>query len=306
MTSARRLREFATAIRTPPAIDRALLESGALLQSELLARDNERRDVRTLDDVEFRVFSQFGDDGILQFLIRRLDVLPTFVEMAAANYAEASTRLLLVKDNWRGLIADSSEANIQSVRASELYWRHDLTAVRSFITAENVNALLADNGFSGDVGVLVLDIDGNDYWVWEALEAIRPAIVGVEYNSIFGGDRSVVVPYDASFSRTAAHWSNLYWGASIGALADLAARLGYRLVGSNSAGNNVYFVREELADGLPSPTAANAWRESRFRESRDASGNLTYLAGAARLAAIADLPLIDLGSGERVRAGDLA
>jgi hypothetical protein len=305
MTQLAWLRQLAKSARTPPAADRALLEATALMQAEMLARRNDALDVRSLDDVEFRVFSQFGDDGILQYLTRKLAPRPSFAEMAAANYGEASTRLLLVKDNWRGLIVDSSDDNMGAVRASELYWRHDLTAVTSFVTAENANALLADHGFTGEIGVLILDIDGNDYWVWEALDAVTPLIVGVEYNSVFGPDRSVVVPYDASFYRTRAHPSNLYWGASIAALANLARRRGYVLVGSNSAGNNAYFVRADAAEGLPAPTPANAWRESRFREARDASGSLTFLAGEARLAAFADMPVLDVETGERIAAGDL-
>jgi hypothetical protein len=303
--AARAGRTVAASLQSSSRRDHALSEASALMQAEILARDNDRREVSSIDEVEYRVYSQFGDDGILQYLTRKLKPVTTFVEIAVADYVEASTRLLLVKDNWRGLVVDSSAENVSWIRSSDLYWRHDLTAVESFVTVENVNDLVADNGFEGDVGVLVIDIDGNDYWVWKALDAIAPAVVGVEYNSVFGPHRSVVVPYSPSFHRTAAHWSNLYWGASIAALSDLAEASGYRLVGSNSAGNNAYFVRTDLAGGLPTPRASEAWRESRFRESRDAGGALTYLAGSQRLAAIADMPLVDVRTGEELTAGDL-
>jgi hypothetical protein len=303
--AARAGRSVAASLQSARSLDHALSEASALMQAEVLARDNDQREVSSIEEVEFRVFSQFGDDGILQYLTRRLKPVTTFVEIAVSDYAEASTRLLLVKDNWRGLVVDSSAKNIASIRGSDLYWRHDLTAVESFVTAEGVNDLIADHGFAGEVGVLVIDIDGNDYWVWKALEAIAPAVVGVEYNSVFGPDRSVVVPYSRSFHRTAAHSSNLYWGASIAALADLGEERGYCLVGSNSAGNNAYFVRANLARGLPSPPASEAWRESRFRESRDADGALTYLAGSQRLAAIAYMPLVDVRTGEELSVGDL-
>lgn len=277
----------------------------ALLQAELLARGNDDRQISDLAEVEFRVFSQFGDDGILQYLTRRLAPSDTFAELGVSDYTEASTRLLLVKDNWRGLIVDASAKNMESVRASDLYWRHELTAVAEFIRADNVDQLLESNGISGDIGVLIIDIDGNDYWVWEAMTAVQPLIVGVEYNSIFGPDRSVAVPYNPSFSRGTAHASHLYWGASIGALTDLAERLGYRLVGSNSAGNNAYFVRADAVNGLPLPSAAEAWRESRFRESRDSTGRLTFLAGEARHRAVSGMPLMDIRTGEQLRVADL-
>jgi hypothetical protein len=298
-------RAVAASLQSARRRDQALSEASALMQAEILARDNDRREVSSIEEVEFRVFSQFGDDGILQYLTRKLKPVTTFVEIAGADYTEASTRLLLVKDNWRGLVVDSSAENISSIRSSDLYWRHDLTAVESFVTAESVNELVTDNGFAGEVGVLVIDIDGNDYWVWKTLDAIAPAVVGIEYNSVFGPDRSVVVPYSPSFHRTAAHWSNLYWGASIAALSDLGEQRGYRLVGSNNAGNNAYFVRADLTDGLPTPRASEAWRESRFRESRDADGALTYLGGEERLAAIAEMPLLDAVTGGHLRVRDL-
>jgi hypothetical protein len=275
------------------------------MQAELLARDNDRRDVTSLADVEFRVFSQFGDDGILQYLTRKLKPTDTFVEIGVSDYREASTRLLLVKDNWRGMVIDSSSDNIRSIRSSPVYWRHELTAVEAFVSTANVNGLLEKSDLGRDVGVLIIDIDGNDYWVWQALSGIRPLIVGVEYNSILGPHRPVVVPHDPAFERARAHSSHLYWGASIAALAQLAEKLGYRLVGSNEAGNNAYFVAAEAASDLPLPSPADAWRESRFRESRDDSGALTYLAGQQRLHAIADMPLLDVASGETLRVRDL-
>ena len=113
------------------------------------------------------------------------------------------------------------------------------------------------------------------------------------------------MPYEPGFQRTQAHWSNLYWGASLPALAFLAESKGYRLVGSNSAGNNAYFVRAELAGGLPQPSVRTAYRESRYRESRDEQGELTYLAGDRRREPIAELPLHDLDTGEQVRVGEL-
>ena len=121
----------------------------------------------------------------------------------------------------------------------------------------------------------------------------EPAIVVVEYNSVFGGERRVVVPYAPGFQRTQAHWSNLYWGASLPALGSLAETKGYRLVGSNSAGNNAYFIRADIAEGLPQPSASDAYRESRYRESRDEQGELTYVAGDHRREPIGQLPLLD-------------
>ena len=125
---------------------------------------------------------------------------PSFIEFGVETYRESNTRFLLVKDNWRGLVIDGSETNVASIRALSEYWRHDLTAVASFITRDNINDLFADAGFTGEVGLLSIDIDGNDYWVWEAIDVVSPVIVVVEYNSVFGPEAQVTVPYAADFT----------------------------------------------------------------------------------------------------------
>lgn len=265
----------------------------------------------TLSDIrtaEFKVFSQFGEDGIIQYLIRQARVpaqCRTFVEFGVESYEEANTRFLVLNDNWRGLIIDGSSYNMRRVRSSSIYWRHNLAAVCAFVDADNINGILADSGFSGEIGLLSIDIDGNDYWVWEKIDTVNPMIVVAEYNSVFGARHAVTVPYDEKFVRGRAHSSHLYWGASLGALVQLGARKGYGFVGSNSAGNNAFFVRRDCLNGQPVLTAAEGYVESQFRESRDEAGRLTFLSGPARLREIGDMPIYDVERNSIVRLGDL-
>ena len=177
---------------------------------------------------EFRVFSQWGEDGILQFLLRHVPVTrKVFVEFGVQNYTESNTRFLLIKDNWSGLVLDGSEADIDFIKQDPIYWRYNLKAICAFITRENINGLLRDNGLTGEIGLLSVDIDGNDYWVWEQIDVVQPAIVIVEYNSRFGSQRAVTVPYDPAFVREKAHFSCAYYGASLPALVALGRRKGY-------------------------------------------------------------------------------
>jgi hypothetical protein len=261
-----------------------------------------------IQDAEFKVFSQFGEDGIIQYLVQRTEIpwdLRTFIEFGVESYEEANTRFLLTNNNWRGLIIDSDAANINKVRSSELAWRHELESVCAFVSAENVDGLISDAGFVGEIGLLSIDIDGNDYWVWKAISVVSPVIVVIEYNSVFGSDRAVTVPYDSAFVRRDAHYTNLYWGCSLRALALLGELKGYALVGSNSAGNNAFFVRCDHLNRLKAQAVREAYVESRFRESRDCDGHLTFLAGQARLQAIADLPLYDVENDVMIRAADM-
>ena len=259
-----------------------------------------------LSDAEFRVFSQFGDDGIIQYLIHLLGpVDERFIEFGVENYAESNTRFLLMNDNWTGLVIDGSREHVKHIRRQDYHSRHTLTAAHAFIDRSNVNSLFRDNGFAGGLGLLSIDIDGNDYWVWEAVDCVEPVIVICEYNAVFGASRAVTVPYDPTFQRTRAHPSNLYFGASLAALCLLARRKGYAFVGANSAGNNAYFVRQDRLGPLRVLGPEQGFVDSRFRESRDADGRFTFLSGPARREAIADMEVVDLDTNRTLRVGEI-
>lgn len=259
-----------------------------------------------IHDAEFKVFSQFGDDGILQYLVEQTQPeVETFIEFGVQDYSEANTRFLLLNNNWRGLILDGDSQAMTALHSKDAYWRHDLTSIGAFITRENVNQLFLDNGFSGEIGLLSVDIDGNDYWVWEAINVVEPVIVIVEYNSVFGAEHAITIPYDPAFNRTAAHSSNLYWGTSLKALCLLAEKKGYSFVGCNSAGNNAHFVRKDKAAKIPVINVQQGYVESRFRESRDKDGNLTYLYGKQRLEAIKEMNVVDVERGITVQLKEL-
>ncbi|MCX5766080.1 MAG: hypothetical protein NTZ43_02495 [Gemmatimonadetes bacterium] len=282
-----------------------LAERQLVLQARACAQRNRTsRRLSGLHDAEFCAYSQWGEDGIIDWLVSQLPFTPTsFVEFGADDYRESNSRLLLPLRNWRGLVIDGSDENIAAIRADDLSWRYDLQAIRAFVTRENINGLISGAGFHGDIGLLSVDIDGNDYWVWEAIDVVTPAIVVCEYNALFGDIQSVTVPYAENFQRTRAHYSNLYFGASIRALIVLAARKGYTCVGTNMHGCNAFFVRNDLAAPIVESLDHRWLFPSRFREGRDASGQLNYASGLARQAAIASMPVVDVRTEEQVILG---
>jgi hypothetical protein len=191
------------------------------------------------------------------------------------------------------------------IKRQEYYWKHDLTAVHCWVDRENSNSVIHDNGFSGALGLLSIDIDGNDYWIWESLDTVKPVITIVEYNSVFGDKHAITIPYDPGFNRAKAHYSNLYWGASLRALCSLAEKKGYLFVGSNSSGNNAYFVKKDNIGKIRPCSVQEGYVKSRFRESRDAEGKLTFVAGEKRLKIIEDMPVYDLETRHLVKIKDL-
>jgi hypothetical protein len=248
-----------------------------------------------LSDAEFKVFSQWGEDGIIQFLISRVPITnEIFVEFGVETYQESNTRFLLVNNNWKGLIIDSNSACIKKIQENDLYWRHDLTALNAFITKDNINRLIKDSGIVGDIGLLSIDVDGNDYWIWKAIDVISPRIVICEYNSPFGYREAVTIPYDEKFDRTLSHYSNLYYGASLRALCILARKKGYVFVGSNKAGCNAFFIRKDVAGKISSIDCKTGYVKSRLRDSRDEKGRLTFVSGDDRMKFIQDMTVIDI------------
>ena len=245
---------------------------------------------------EFKVFSQSGEDGVIQWLIHNITIQSKrFIEFGVQNYTESNTRFLLMHDNWSGLIMDGSRANMDYVQQDNVCWMHDLKPITAFVTAENINALIRENGFDGKVGILSIDIDGNDYWVWKAIDCVDADIVICEYNSRFGSERAVTIPYDPGFYRTNAHSSNLYFGASIRALTHLGNKKGYALVYGNRIGSNLFFVRRDLLnDVVREKSIESCYVRAKYRQARDAEGRLMLLSIEEEEKLLEGLPLVDV------------
>ena len=249
------------------------IEPMLILQGKIMAELNKSKTSTNIQDYEFKVTSQTGEDGIIQYLINKIPIKnKVFVEFAVENYTEANTRFLLQNDNWSGLIIDGSKVHMDSVKNSTLGWKYDVKTAPSFITKDNINDIIKGAGIEGEIGILSVDIDGNDYWVLDAIECVNPQILIVEYNSLFGSKAKITVPYDENFVRTEKHHSNLYYGASIAALTELANKKGYSLVGSNKFGNNLFFVRQDYQSIENQITPQAAYSKSKFKESRNEKG----------------------------------
>jgi hypothetical protein len=259
-----------------------------------------------LADVEFRGFSQWGEDGILDWLVERLPGIPEkFVEFGVENYRESNTRLLLWLRNWRGLVIDGSLPHVNDIRKQDVSWRFDLKAACAFIDRDNINDLISLSEFGDEIGLLSIDVDGNDYWIWQNLNVVKPVIVVCEYNAVFGDLRRITIPYRPDFCRSRAHYSNLYFGASLQALIELGKTKGYTFVGTNSNGCNAFFVRHDRAPAILDSLEDVSSHGSRFLESRDMTGRLSFVRGGRRVDAIRNMPVFDLDLQSELPLADL-
>ena len=284
-----------------------------VLVAQTLVRENKSEIFLNIQDAEFKVFSQWGEDGIINYLINKLPIKnKVFIEFGVEDYTEANTRFLLENNNWSGLVIDGSTANINKIKSSQIYWKYDLSVKDVFITKNNIDSIINDyvkeNNFNKEIGLLSVDIDGNDYYIWDAISSIDPIIVICEYNAIFGTIYSCTVPYDDNFVRTQKHYSNLYFGASIKALCKLAKSKGYEFVGANTNYVNAFFVKTEYANKyMPNliTKVDKSMGESKFKESRDKNGDLTFLKGIDRIDLIESMPVINIDNNEKISIREL-
>ena len=281
-------------------------ETSLILQGKILSELNRNKSSKNIQDYEFKVFSQNGEDGIIQFLIQNTEIKnKIFVEFGVETYKEANTKFLLLNNGWSGLIIDGDKDAMEKIASSDLHWKYDLKSIGNFITKDNINEIIKSAGIEGEIGLLSVDIDGNDYWVFENIDCVNPQILIMEYNSMFGDIHKISVPYDENFVRSQKHYSNLYYGASIAALCDIANKKGYDLVGSNSFGNNLFFIRHDCNKLKIKLTPKEAYVKSKFRESRDENGKLTFLSHKEGLELIKNEPVVNIEDKKTYSIGEV-
>ena len=154
---------------------------------------------------------------------------------------------------WRGLLIDGNARHVEDARS---LFSDRIKIVETFLTRDNLEFIKST---FAKIGVLSIDVDGNDYWFLEELIDTEPSVICIEYNSSFGLE-PVTVPYEATFDRHQKHPRGWYHGASLTALAKLCASHGYGLTAVSSAGLNAFFTKAGRLDPIA------AWKPNAFRE----------------------------------------
>jgi hypothetical protein len=229
------------------------IPSVQILQRQLFHQYSEmtkKGETLSFNDTGFRVFSQFEEDGKLLFVFSVLGMSnKTFVEIGSDDGVNSNSANLYFNFGWHGLFIDGKQRSIKrGVKFFSKYphpWFFSPKFICARVTRENVNELIEDAGYKGEIGLLSIDIDGNDYWVWDAITVIDPQVVIIETHNEFGMN-NIVVPYDPNYFYPGKH--PIYHGASPVAMNRLANKKGYRLVGANELGFNFIFVKNGLAD----------------------------------------------------------
>ncbi len=231
--------------------------------------------LRKFRDVGFGIYSQHDEDGILLYIFGLIGVMSyRSVEICAGNGIECNTANLLLNHRWTGLLVDGNPNNISVAkefylsRPETMHWPPNI--ICEWITRENVNDIIHGAGYSGEIDLLSLDVDGVDYWLWEAINVISPRVVVLEYNHLLGPEASLTVPYNANFVAEFTEFGSDYAGASLQAFVKLGRRKNYRLVGTNAIGTNAFFVRNDIpVELLPESNPADAFKHPRAQFGMD-------------------------------------
>ncbi len=203
------------------------------------------------------MFSQTDEDGILHYIFSLIGTTnKVCLEVAFASPYGANVTNLIVNNGWLGILVCAKESEVEATE--RFFASHPDTCFyppkvyQQWVTAENINETvekgLNDRYIRGtDIDLFSLDIDGMDYWIWKALEAVKPRVVLVEYHNVLG-EKSVTVPYKPDFNRFDIHPD--YMGASLPAFVKLAKEKGYRLVGCNRYGYNAFFIKNGIGEDI--------------------------------------------------------
>ena len=221
-------------------------------------------DDRRLLKYGYRVYSQSDEDGILHEILRRIgEGGRKFVEIGAGDGLENNTVFLLIQ-GWRGVWIEGSSRKAASARK-----HHEaeiaegrLQVTQQYATAANIDETIKRLA-PGELDVLSMDIDGNDYYVLGAIQSVAPRVIVAEYNAKFPPD----VPWVMEHNEAHRWDSTDYFGASLKALDILLSGRGYLLVGCNLLGTNAFFVRKDLVRDPPfcAPfTAENHYEPARY------------------------------------------
>ena len=266
--------------------------------NNLLLISEKYNDMNKLEQSECKIFSQNGEDGILDYIITMLKIIkPNFIEIGVGTYVEANTRFIYDRFYPKGIIIDVEKSLSSKVFSNINSWKGDLRIIEEKVSTKNINKIISKN-CDFNVDIFSLDIDSIDYWIIDKLKPNISKIFVAEYNPVFGSSLEVTVPNLANFDRGKYHYSHLCYGMSLKALINLMSKKNYYFIGSNSLKNNAFFVSNDFPMNQYFKKleleSLDYYVDSNVRESRDITGNLNYHSGEKKLNEILDCEVVDI------------
>ena len=290
------------------ALDRIIFCIGKV---QISLNRNKYEEVEDLIETEVKIFSQNGEDGIIDYLVHKLKVdKKNFIEIGVGNYRESNTRFLYNRYHPKGLIIDYIDDMKKKVTKHVNFWKGDLRICNQKIDADNILDILNKN-CDYEIDFFSIDIDSIDYWIIKKLKNDISKIFVAEYNPVFGAELEVTVPNISGFERSKYHYSYLCYGMSLKALINLMDQKGYYFIGTNLQKINAFFILKEFKKEVFFKNikikSLDNYTNSNIRDSRDINNNLNFLSGNNKFKEIEDCEVINLkdNKNELVKLKDL-
>ena len=262
--------------------------------------------IKNLQEAEYKIFSQTGEDGIIDFLTSKLHISNSkFVEIGVGDYSECNTRYIYEKSFSKGLIVDIEHDLKKKVSKNIDLCRGLLEIENIEVSALNINQILEKYELNEKLDLFSIDIDGIDYWVIEKLKSRISKIFVAEYNPTFGHNLEISIPNIKNFNRFQAHYSGCYYGASLKAIIKLMHSKGYEFLGTNKLNFNAFFVESELSHNFQNIKknlkSLDYFTTIKIRDSKNPKGKFDFLTRKERLEQLRDLEVIDVSQSKNKR-----
>jgi hypothetical protein len=246
-----------------------------LLMKKLLAPP----EMPKFKDIGFKVHSQFEEDGILLYIFSIIGTTnKRVIEICAGDGFECMATNLIVNHGWYGLLFDGDEELVK--RGTKFFadnpstWLYPPIYKQAWLTRENIDQLIEENGFVGEIDLLSLDMDGNDYYIMEAIKVVKPRVIICETQNVIPSDLALTIPYKSDFIKKEGSHPD-FSSVSLLAMKKLLNKKGYRLIGSHRLGFNAIFmlngigteyfpevtVESVLSDPYTKLRNATSWKE---------------------------------------------
>jgi hypothetical protein len=242
------------------------IQKGQLFERHL---ETNIKNIQSLDETYFKVFSQDYEDGIIQYLLKSLNIKDVkFIEIGTQDYSESNTRYIYETMRCEGLIIDPTPNLKKKIDKILRVWKNTLKIHNDFVNSKNIIEIIQKNSFDKNLDIFSLDIDGIDYWILEKLPNKISKIFVIEYNPYFGPDKEICSPNIERFDRFKYHPTGFCWGASLKAIIKLMSKKGYTFIGTNRLNVNSFFIQNELISKihikLPSTNELTKYTEVKF------------------------------------------
>jgi len=274
--------------------------------SHLLNMREKYSQIKFLSDVDFKIFSQNGEDGIIDYLLYQLKIeKPKFIEIGVGDYTEANTRFIFERTSAKGAVIDCIDNLEDKISKKIALWKGELNIINKSVNSNNIIDLLKKNDLLRDLDLFSLDIDGIDYWILNELPKNFCKIAIIEFNPVFGKDIEVSVPNINDFNRTNYHYSNLCFGMSLRAAIKIMQSKNFYFLGTNLFRNNAFFVSNDFKKNKYFSNLKinelEKYVDSNFSESRNKNGKLNFLNKKKQIMEILDCEIVDLSQDKFIK-----